>query len=77
MAFLKVLLSSIASVITFVMASLVYLFIRMRAPVDSGTTGTDITLLPSMTIFSPLYWLVVLVSIAAVSYLLARYVVPS
>lgn len=63
MALLRVLLAVLISVVALLVVTFCYVLVRTRGAQGprGGAVGIDVALLPRMTVFSPMYWLVVVV----------------
>ena len=71
MPFLKLLLVVFASACTRGVFTVVWFIAQNR-----GADGIDVSLLPAMTLRSPLYWLLVFAILAAAGWLCRRWVFP-
>ena len=74
MTFLKLILAAIVTVVTLLVVTYLYIFGLPRAVKGGqGTIGIDVAILPRMTIYSPTYWLVVVVVLALLWWFLWRW----
>jgi len=71
MLFLKLVLVVFANACLFVLFTVVWVVAHNR-----GADGIDVSLLPAMTLRSPLYWLLVSAILAAAGWLCRRWVFP-
>ncbi len=74
MPFLKVILAVIITVVALLVATYSYIVGLTSGPKGArGAIGIDVALLPGMTIYSPIYWLVVVVVLAILWWFLWRW----
>ena len=82
MLFLKLVLVVFATACVLVLFTIAWVVAlnwgAIRAGAQSGgATGIDVSLLPAMTLRSPLYWLLALTILAAAGWLCRRWVFPA
>ncbi len=74
MTFGRVLLAAFISVVAVLVVTVCYVLVTARgAGGERGSVGIDVVLLPHMTIYSPLYWLVLAVVLAVLWWFLWRW----
>ena len=58
----KIAFAGVVGVLTLLIVTYIYVaVVTSRGPQDGGSVGVDIAIIPSLTVYSPLYWLVVAV----------------
>ncbi len=74
MTAVKIVLSAVVTVVVLLVVTYSYLAIILRrADSPRGSVGLDVVLLPRLTIYSPMYWLVVVVVIAGLWWILGKW----
>jgi ABC-type branched-subunit amino acid transport system permease subunit len=74
MTFVKVILAAIVTVVALLVVTCLYIVGLTRGPKGvRGATGIDVAILPNLTIYSPTYWLVVVVVLALLWWFLWRW----
>ena len=74
MTFVKVILAAIVTVVALLVVTRLYIVGLTRGPKGGrGVTGIDVAILPNLTIYSPTYWLVVVVVLALLWWFLWRW----
>jgi len=63
---MKSILSVIVSIFLLIVTTWLFVFVRLRIQLGAGTKAIGLPLVKQWTIYSPLYWLLVGVLIAAV-----------
>ena len=74
MSFLKSIVAAVITVVTGVVVTHLYIY-AITGPHSSGrgSEGVDISLLPKATVYSPIWWLVMVVVLAVLWWLLGRW----
>jgi len=74
MGVIKVVFAGLITVLVFLTVTYAYIVLRTRGPEGGrhGSIGIDVAILPRLTIYSPLYWVVV-VLVAVVLWWLLRH----